>query len=152
MDLFLMLGTDPYEVIRLFPDLVTPSSNNPELNDPSPSLPKLQDHDLEKGLRALIVFLTEVRHKLMGDTRPKDKESSKEKIAIEGEKSMTAVATEQLLKIIDTTLLKCYLQVNSGHRRSELLSLNLQPAILLPDHRRVSGTAASTKPLPLSGG
>lgn len=114
MDLFLMLGTDPYEVIRLFPDLVTPSSNNPELNDPSPSLPKLQDHDLEKGLRALIVFLTEVRHKLMGDTRPKDKESSKEKIAIEGEKSMTAVATEQLLKIIDTTLLKCYLQTTDA--------------------------------------
>ncbi|XP_011145192.1 vam6/Vps39-like protein isoform X1 [Harpegnathos saltator] len=107
MDLFLKLGTDPYEVIRLFPDLVTPSTNTHELNDPAPSLPKLQDHDLEKGLRALIVFLTEVRHKLMA----KDKELNKEKNGLNGEKNITAVATEQLLKIIDTTLLKCYLQV-----------------------------------------
>lgn len=111
MDLFLKSGTDPYEVIRLFPDLVTPSSNNPELIDPAPSLPKLQDHDLEKGLRALIVFLTEVRHKLMADTNTKEKDNSREKTLVEGEKNMTAVATEQLLKIIDTTLLKCYLQV-----------------------------------------
>lgn len=110
MDLFLKLGTDPYEVIRLFPDLVTPSTNTNELIDPAPSLPKLQDHDLEKGLRALIVFLTEVRHKLMA----KDKELNKEKNGLGGEKNMTAVATEQLLKIIDTTLLKCYLQTTDA--------------------------------------
>ncbi|XP_032663758.1 vam6/Vps39-like protein isoform X1 [Odontomachus brunneus] len=110
MDLFLKLGTDPYEVIRLFPDLVTPSTNTHELSDPAPSLPKLQDHDLEKGLRALIVFLTEVRHKLMA----KDKELSKEKNGLNGEKNITAVATEQLLKIIDTTLLKCYLQTTDA--------------------------------------
>ncbi|XP_071631169.1 vam6/Vps39-like protein [Temnothorax longispinosus] len=110
MDLFLKLGTDPYEVIRLFPDLVTPSTNVNELSEPAPSLPKLQDHDLEKGLRALIVFLTEVRHKLMA----KDKELGKEKNGVNGEKNLTAVATEQLLKIIDTTLLKCYLQTTDA--------------------------------------
>ncbi|XP_012531879.1 vam6/Vps39-like protein [Monomorium pharaonis] len=110
MDLFLKLGTDPYEVIRLFPDLVTPSTNTHEVGEPTPSLPKLQDHDLEKGLRALIVFLTEVRHKLMA----KDKELSKEKNGVNGEKNLTAVATEQLLKIIDTTLLKCYLQTTDA--------------------------------------
>lgn len=125
MDLFLKLGTDPYEVIRLFPDLVTPSTNTHELSEPAPSLPKLQDHDLEKGLRALIVFLTEVRHKLMA----KDKELSKEKNGVNGEKNLTAVATEQLLKIIDTTLLKCYLQVkergdNKNLRKSFLRSLH----------------------------
>ncbi|XP_011882729.1 PREDICTED: vam6/Vps39-like protein [Vollenhovia emeryi] len=109
MDLFLKLGTDPYEVIRLFPDLVTPSTNTHELSEPAPSLPKLQDHDLEKGLRALIVFLTEVRHKLMA----KDKEL-KEKNGVNGEKNLTVVATEQLLKIIDTTLLKCYLQTTDA--------------------------------------
>lgn len=115
MDLFLKLGTDPYEVIRLFPDLVTPSTNTHELSEPAPSLPKLQDHDLEKGLRALIVFLTEVRHKLMA----KDKELSKEKNGVNGEKNLTAVATEQLLKIIDTTLLKCYLQVKEkGNKKN----------------------------------
>ena len=112
MDLFLKLGTDPYEVITLFPHLVTPSTNNSEVSDPS--LPKLQDHDLEKGLRALIVFLTEVRHKLLGDPKSKDKDNNKEKGLIEGEKNMTAVATEQLLKIIDTTLLKCYLQTTDA--------------------------------------
>lgn len=109
MDLFLKLGTDPYEVIRLFPDLVTPSTNAHEVGEPAPSLPKLQDHDLEKGLRALIVFLTEVRHKLMA----KDKDLNKEKNGVSGEKNLTVVATEQLLKIIDTTLLKCYLQVRN---------------------------------------
>ncbi|CAL7939543.1 unnamed protein product [Xylocopa violacea] len=112
MDLFLKLGTDPYEVIMLFPDLATPSSNNSETNDPT--LPKLQDHDLEKGLRALIVFLTEVRLKLLSDTKGKDKNNGKEKSLMEGEKNMTAVATEQLLKIIDTTLLKCYLQTTDA--------------------------------------
>nr|XP_012223795.1 PREDICTED: vam6/Vps39-like protein [Linepithema humile] len=110
MDLFLKLGTDPYEVIRLFPDLVTPSTNTHELSEPAPSLPKLQDHDLEKGLRALIVFLTEVRHKLMA----KDKDLNKEKNGVSGEKNLTVVATEQLLKIIDTTLLKCYLQTTDA--------------------------------------
>ncbi|XP_031839789.1 vacuolar protein sorting 39 [Nomia melanderi] len=114
MDLFLKLGTDPYEVITLFPDLVISSSNSSEHNEPTPSLPKLQDHDLEKGLRALIVFLTEVRHKLMGDAQAKDKDNNKEKSLIKGEKNMTAVATEQLLKIIDTTLLKCYLQTTDA--------------------------------------
>ncbi|XP_003707577.1 vacuolar protein sorting 39 isoform X2 [Megachile rotundata] len=114
MDLFLKIGTDPYEVITLFPDLVTPSSNNSEASDPT--FPKLQDHDLEKGLRALIVFLTEVKRKLLGDSKSKekDKDNNKEKSVIEGEKNMTAVATEQLLKIIDTTLLKCYVQTTDA--------------------------------------
>ncbi|KOC60066.1 Vam6/Vps39-like protein [Habropoda laboriosa] len=112
MDVFLKIGTDPYEVIILFPDLVTSSSNTSEVTDPT--LPKLQDHDLEKGLRALIGFLTAVRHKLISDTKPKDKDNAKEKSVVEGEKNMTAVATEQLLKIIDTTLLKCYLQTTDA--------------------------------------
>ena len=55
----------------------------------------------------MIVFLTEVRHKLMADTSTKEKDNSnKEKTLVEGEKNMTAVATEQLLKIIDTTFIK----------------------------------------------
>jgi len=111
MELFLKLGTDPYEVIRLFPDLVTPSTYNDEHNEPAPNQQKLQDLDLERGLRALIVFLTEIRHTLMA----KDKEEKKkDKEASNAEKSITVVATEQLLKIIDTTLLKCYLQVKKN--------------------------------------
>ncbi|RLU19122.1 hypothetical protein DMN91_009480 [Ooceraea biroi] len=111
MELFLKLGTDPYEVIRLFPDLVTPSTYGNEQSEPAPSQQKLQDLDLEKGLRALIVFLTEIRHTLMA----KDKEEKKkDKNGANGEKNITVVATEQLLKIIDTTLLKCYLQTTDA--------------------------------------
>ena len=111
MDQFLKLGTDPYEVIRLFPDLVSETNVN-ENNEPMMDLPKLQDRDLENGLLALIAYLTEVRHKLMGDTQSKDKDKNeKGREKDEKGKNMTAVATEQLLKIIDTTLLKCYLQV-----------------------------------------
>lgn len=111
MKQFQELGTDPYEVIRLFPHLVSQSSNTNDVNEPVAGLPKLQDRDLENGLLALIGFLTEVRHNLMGGTDPKDKDNKTEKNKDKDKKAMTAVATEQLLKIIDTTLLKCYLQV-----------------------------------------
>ncbi|KAG7199401.1 hypothetical protein KM043_014032 [Ampulex compressa] len=114
MDLFLKLETVPYEVIRLFPGLITPQTSNSELNEATSSAPKLQDHDLEKGLRALIVYLTEVRHKLIGDTKSKDKDNNEENSVMETEKNMSAVAIEQLLKIIDTTLLKCYLQTTDA--------------------------------------
>lgn len=116
MEQFLKLGTDPYEVIRLFPDLVSQPSNVNDLNEPEPNLPKLQDRELENGLLALINFLTEVRYKIINDSQVKEKEANekgKGKTGAQGDKlkNMTAVATEQLLKIIDTTLLKCYLQV-----------------------------------------
>lgn len=116
MEQFLKLGTDPYEVIRLFPDLVSQPSNVNEPNEPEPNLPQLQDRDLESGLLALIDYLTEVRYKIINDSQAKEKESNektKGKNQLQGDKfkNMTSSATEQLLKIIDTTLLKCYLQV-----------------------------------------
>ncbi|XP_057329506.1 vam6/Vps39-like protein isoform X1 [Microplitis mediator] len=114
MKQFQELGTDPYEVIRLFPHLVSQSGNANDVNEPVAGLPKLQDRDLENGLLALIGFLTEVRHNLMGGADSKDKDSKNEKNKDKDKKAMTAVATEQLLKIIDTTLLKCYLQTNDA--------------------------------------
>ncbi|KAK0163473.1 hypothetical protein PV327_007148 [Microctonus hyperodae] len=114
MKQFQELGTDPYEVIRLFPHLVSQSSNTNDVNEPVIDLPKLQDRDLENGLLALIGFLTEVRHNLMGGAEAKEKDAKNEKTNDRDKKSMTAVATEQLLKIIDTTLLKCYLQTNDA--------------------------------------
>lgn len=118
MEQFLKLGTDPYEVIRLFPDLVSQPSNVNEPNEPEPNLPKLQDRDLESGLLALIDFLTEVRYKIINDSQAKDKEineRTKGRGASQSDKfkNMSSSATEQLLKIIDTTLLKCYLQVKN---------------------------------------
>lgn len=116
MGQFLKLGTDPYEVIRLFPDLVSQPSNANEPNEPEPNLPKLQDRDLESGLLALIDYLTEVRYKLINDSQAKEKDPNEKirgKVTSQGDKlkNITPIATEQLLKIIDTTLLKCYLQV-----------------------------------------
>ncbi|XP_034941831.1 vam6/Vps39-like protein [Chelonus insularis] len=113
MSQFQELETDPYEVIRLFPHLVSQSGNVNDVNEPITGLPKLQDRDLENGLLALIGFLTEVRHKLMAGTDSKDnKDSKNNKNKDKDKKNVTA--TEQLLKIIDTTLLKCYLQTNDA--------------------------------------
>ncbi|XP_023247686.1 vam6/Vps39-like protein [Copidosoma floridanum] len=112
MEQFLKLGTNPYDVIRLFPDLVSQEPNVNEQSDLEPQLPKLQDRDLESGLLALIDFLTEVRYKLINDSQAKANEKSKGK-SIPTEKSKNT-ATDKLLKIIDTTLLKCYLQTNDA--------------------------------------
>ena len=113
MEQFLKLGTDPYEVIRLFPDMISQPTNVNDTPEAVTGLPKLQGRDLENGLLALIGFLTEVRHKLLGDSQSQKDKADKDKDLSQGQRSknMTAVATEQLLKIIDTTLLKCYLQV-----------------------------------------
>lgn len=61
---FLKLDTDPYDVIRLFPDLLPPQSN---LNESPESSSGLSDRELEEGLLALIEYLTEVRHKLQNE-------------------------------------------------------------------------------------
>ncbi|XP_023290405.1 vam6/Vps39-like protein [Orussus abietinus] len=112
MEQFSRLRTDPYEVIRLFPDLISQSSNSNESSEPITALPKLDDRDMENGLLALISFLTEARFKLQRDKDLFGKIKNKD---VTGEKNnMTNVATEQLLKIIDTTLLKCYLQTNDA--------------------------------------
>lgn len=63
---------------------------------------KLQDRDLENGLMALIQYLTEVRHKIQGEGKLNNKQVD----------SKTLKSSAQLLQIIDTTLLKCYLQVS----------------------------------------
>lgn len=80
---------DPYDVIRLFPSLVPEPKNT--IDDgtvPTASIPKLEDDELENALMALIEFLTRAR--------ANNKSSS------------------SLLAIIDTTLLKCYLQTNDA--------------------------------------
>jgi len=100
---FLNLGTDPYEVIRLFPELLPQQSRGSQELE---QRPKLQDRDLENGLLALIEFLTEVRHKLMGDSKVNTKSDKQNNI--------NHKSTQQLLQIIDTTLLKCYLQTNDA--------------------------------------
>lgn len=100
---FAKLRTDPCEVIRLFPDLLpqdtskqygTTSAPTPKPNPFATNLPKLEDRDLENGLLALIDYLVEVRQNLKKESHGKN--------------------LTPLLSIIDTTLLKCYLQTNDS--------------------------------------
>lgn len=117
---FAKLQTDPCEVIRLFPDLLpqdtskqygTTSVPTPTANPFATNLPKLEDRDLEHGLLALIDYLVEVRHNLKKELHG----------TIESKpfgKNLTP-----LLSIIDTTLLKCYLQTNDSFV-APLLRLN----------------------------
>lgn len=107
MEEFLKLGTDPYNVIRLFPDLL------PEQNDSETvtNIPKLQDRDLEDGLSALIEYLTAVRLKTHVDTQTKATANASGNL---NERVTPSKATSQLIQIIDTTLLKCYLQTNDA--------------------------------------
>lgn len=100
MKIFLQLDTDPSEVIKLFPEL-SPSPNKPT-NEPS--LPKSQQDD--SGLLALIEYLTEVRQKVQKNNGTNGKTTEDE-----NEKAARIKRTNFMLETIDTTLLKCYLQV-----------------------------------------
>ena len=63
---FLKLETDPYDVIRLFPDLLPQQTAATDYPEP----PKdLTEKELETGLLALIDYLTEMRHRLQSETQ-----------------------------------------------------------------------------------
>lgn len=83
---FIQLNTDPSTVIKLFPVL---DSKPGEVKNG-----KWGDKDVEAPLNALIEYLTILRAKTSGKRG-------------EGEAGRSA----QLLELIDTTLLKCYLLV-----------------------------------------
>ncbi|RZF37701.1 hypothetical protein LSTR_LSTR003112 [Laodelphax striatellus] len=91
---FMKLNTDPYDVIRLFPTLLPQQARGDAVSVDS-GLEKLENKDLESGLLALIEYLTAVRVQM----KTRSAESSSD---------------QKLLQIIDTTLLKCYLQTNDA--------------------------------------
>lgn len=88
---FIKLKTDPADVIKLFPEL------DGKTNDDKEQSKKLAGKDLESALNALIMYLKELKANV-GNTG--QDEASKQRNAA------------QQLELIDTTLLKCYLQVN----------------------------------------
>lgn len=119
---FSKLKTDPTNVINLFPDLL-PSCEPTSVASKSMSssmtqselmreMPKLADKDLENGLMALIDYLVEVRQQISYNH---DKTQSSAKSFGRNPKV--------LLSIIDTTLLKCYLETNDSFVAS-LIRLN----------------------------
>ncbi|XP_075145263.1 vacuolar protein sorting 39 [Haematobia irritans] len=92
---------NPYDVIRLFPNLLQDQSSKAAVDSfdatvPQVAMPQLEDKDLENALLALIEFLALARQKEVVKLRD------------------TKNASKSLLSIIDTTLLKCYLQTNDS--------------------------------------
>ncbi|KAK3931419.1 Vam6/Vps39-like protein [Frankliniella fusca] len=126
MEQFFKLETDPTDVVKLFPNLL-PSQARTPLPE---AVVKLDDMDLESGLLALIEYLTHVRHLKKAEKEKRDKEQAERdtkrkrgKLTIVEETNLEieskkhekfSKATEQLFQIIDTTLLKCYLQTNDA--------------------------------------
>ncbi|XP_055613436.1 vam6/Vps39-like protein [Uranotaenia lowii] len=100
---FSKLNTDPIDVIRLFPDLLPDSGKNKLSSYSKKTAPELDEKDLENGILALIDYLTEIRYSLRQDLV--NKTDSK----VSSGKNISA-----LLSIIDTTLLKCYLQTSDS--------------------------------------
>ncbi|XP_017141940.1 vam6/Vps39-like protein [Drosophila miranda] len=88
---------DPYDVIRLFPNLVPePKPGTEDRTVPVSTAPQLEDGDLENAYLALIEFLALARQREVVKLRD------------------TKSSSKSLLEIIDTTLLKCYLQTNDS--------------------------------------
>ncbi|KAL9957718.1 hypothetical protein ACROYT_G034654 [Oculina patagonica] len=117
LQLFAQLETDPTQVIGLFPELL-PSEFRKQLEYPAPP-PQLTAGELEKGCVALVEYLTQKRneliksidkvegiHKGRGKTDPTEEPS---KADIKAQKNIM-----HRRQIIDTTLLKCYLQTNDA--------------------------------------
>lgn len=99
---FIKLETDPCDVIKLIPDLfpkdsVAMKSSQSALD--TSNLPVLNGKDLELALLELIVYLREIRLKLQLQVQ-------------NAEQKIDSKNSNYMLSIIDTTLLKCYLQVS----------------------------------------
>jgi len=107
MDVFYKLNIDPSHVIGLIGGLL-PVEYQEKLSYPD-TPPSLQGRELENGLLALIEFLTQVRHKLNNAATPKTLDPLP---IVEG--VIVIKAKKQAMQIIDTTLLKCYLQTNDA--------------------------------------
>ncbi|RUS79603.1 hypothetical protein EGW08_012628 [Elysia chlorotica] len=106
LSLFAKLGTDPAHVIGLYPNLLPQQYRN-NLSYPK-DVPDLQGAENEKGIMALIEYLTQKRTEVMKDMGKEFQPTA----IVEGDK--TTKPGKQLRQIIDTTLLKCYLQTNDA--------------------------------------
>ncbi|RWS29194.1 vam6/Vps39-like protein [Leptotrombidium deliense] len=116
MKLFAKLQTEPPQVIGLFSDLLPEDYRSKIVGDYPYKPPEFKGTDLENGLFALIDFLLDIRRKFTSNS---DKTSS------EISKSSSKSKEQQLKQIVDTTLIKCYLQTNDA-----LVS----PFLRLPDN------------------
>jgi hypothetical protein len=106
MEVFYKLDVDASHVIGLYTELLPHEFRN-QLQYPD-KLPSFQGRDMENGYSALVEYLTSVRHKLQGSSA-----KTITPVALT-EACMVIKSKKQLLQIIDTTLLKCYLKINDS--------------------------------------
>ena len=107
LNMFLQLNIDPSHVIGLY-DSMLPEGFRSEIRYPD-KVQSLQGRELENALQALIEYITQLRHKVKGvainrclNTVPMVKGSKEVK------------SRKQMMQILDTTLLKCYLKTNDA--------------------------------------
>jgi len=94
--LFTELDTDPCHVIGVFPNLL-PEDFRKTFDYPYP-LPDFSDGDLQQGMHHLTGYLAKVRNRHL-TAKGTDKQISTNKM---------------LAQVVDTSLLKCYLQTNEA--------------------------------------
>ncbi|KAK2560444.1 Vam6/Vps39-like protein [Acropora cervicornis] len=99
LQLFAQLETDPTHVIGLFPNLL-PDEFRKKLEYPTPP-PLLTPSETEKGCLALVEYLTQGKKNVATEELSEDEKKA----------HLNALHRKQ---IIDTTLLKCYLQTNDA--------------------------------------
>lgn len=118
LQLFAQLETDPTHVIGLFPEFL-PSEFRKQLEYPAPP-PQLTAGELEKGCLALVEYLTQKRNELMNLSADKTDGAQKGRSKTDSteENSKADIKAQKNImhrrQIIDTTLLKCYLQTNDA--------------------------------------
>ncbi|CAG9762236.1 unnamed protein product [Ceutorhynchus assimilis] len=98
---FLKLETDPYDVIRLYPDMLPQVQQEEFLS----SNKDLTDKEVQESIVALSDYLTSMRNHVR-----ENKISS----GPGGNLNKNSKSANQLLQIIDTTLVKCYLQTKDA--------------------------------------
>eukprot|EP00092_Neocalanus_flemingeri_P080994 GFUD01101091.1.p1 GENE.GFUD01101091.1~~GFUD01101091.1.p1 ORF type:complete len:856 (+),score=262.22 GFUD01101091.1:72-2639(+) len=107
MEVFFQLDICPSHVIGLYTGLLPAEFQDKLVYPDSP--PVLQGREMENGLLALIAYLTQMRHKLNNASAPS---TLSPQPLVDG--IIVIKSKRQALQIIDTTLLKCYLQTNDA--------------------------------------
>lgn len=106
MKIFLKLEIDPLYIIGLFHNLLPEKYNQMKYPD---KIPDFKGSDLENGLLALSEYLLHIRYEFIANF----KENVISFTSIK-EGNVTTYSKEELLEVIDNTLLKCYLQTNDA--------------------------------------
>ena len=107
MDIFLKLNVDASHVIGLYSDLL-PDEFQEALQYPPDCLPKLQGRSVENATLALISYLVDYRTQM-------ERIASKTISPLPMVKGPDPIRTKkQMMQVLDTTLLKCYLRTNQA--------------------------------------